>query len=77
MFLVCSCYRLTQSQINPLLNNGPADIFGYSVLQRQQLAKVTGAQVTFHDHQLAAPVVIVERKFLISKKVSLQVYVTS
>jgi hypothetical protein len=59
--------RLTESKINPLLHNGPADIFSHSVLQCQELAEVAGAQVSLHYHQLAAPVVIVEHELLTIK----------
>jgi hypothetical protein len=65
---------LTKSQVNPLLHNGPADILGHPILQRQELTEVTSAQVTFHHHHLAAAVVVVEYKFLLNKQCETSVY---
>lgn len=59
---------LTKSQINPLLHNGPADIFGHPILQRQELTEVAGAQVTFYHHHLAAAVVVMEYQLLLNKQ---------
>ena len=59
---------LTKSQINPLLHNGPADIFGHPILQRQELTEVASAQITLYNHHLAAPVVVMEHKLLLNKQ---------
>jgi hypothetical protein len=63
---------LTKSQINPLLHNSPADIFGHPILKRQELTEVAGAQVTFYHHHLATAVVVMEYQFLLIHNVKRQ-----
>jgi hypothetical protein len=57
----------TDSVFRPVLNDAPITVFGYVILEGQQLAQISGTQVALHHHRLAAAVVVVKGQLRLLK----------